>query len=199
MTTIESEEWSEKVFITAQEFLEDSFRLGLQILESGFDPKFIVGVWRGGAPAGIAVQEILDFHDVQTDHIAIRTSSYVGMAKQKVVRVHGLEYIVDNIDAEDHLLIVDDVFDSGHSLAAIIKTLKEKCRRNMPEVVKIATVYYKPKRNLTHLVPDFYVHETDAWLVFPHELHGLTQEELQKGKGLDFAALRKKLTGSVLA
>lgn len=199
MTTIESEEWSEKVFITAQEFLEDSFRLGLQILESGFDPKFIVGVWRGGAPAGIAVQEILDFHDVQSDHIAIRTSSYVGMAKQKVVRVHGLEYIVDNIDAEDHLLIVDDVFDSGHSLAAIIKTLKEKCRRNMPEVVKIATVYYKPKRNLTHLVPDFYVHETDAWLVFPHELHGLTPEELQKGKGLDFDLLRKDLRGSVLA
>ncbi|MCH8860968.1 MAG: hypoxanthine phosphoribosyltransferase [Proteobacteria bacterium] len=199
MTTIESEEWSEKVFITAQEFLEDSFRLGLQILESGFDPKFIVGVWRGGAPAGIAVQEILDFHDVQSDHIAIRTSSYVGMAKQKVVRVHGLEYIVDNIDAEDHLLIVDDVFDSGHSLAAIIKTLKEKCRRNMPEVVKIATVYYKPKRNLTHLVPDFYVHETDSWLVFPHELHGLTAEELQKGKGLDFDLLRKELKGSVLA
>ena len=199
MTTIESEEWSEKVFITAQEFLEDSFRLGLQILESGFDPKFIVGVWRGGAPAGIAVQEILDFHDVQSDHIAIRTSSYVGMAKQKVVRVHGLEYIVDNIDAEDHLLIVDDVFDSGHSLAAIIKTLKEKCRRNMPEIVKIATVYYKPKRNLTHLVPDFYVHETDSWLVFPHELHGLTAEELQKGKGLDFDLLRKELKGSVLA
>lgn len=199
MTTIKSEEWSEKVFITAQEFLEDSFRLGLQILESGFDPKFIVGVWRGGAPAGIAVQEILDFHDVQTDHIAIRTSSYVGMAKQKVVRVHGLEYIVDNINAEDHLLIVDDVFDSGHSLAAIIKTMKEKCRRNMPEIVKIATVYYKPKRNLTHLVPDFYVHETDAWLVFPHELHGLSQEELHKGKGLDFGELKKNLKGSLLA
>lgn len=198
MTTIESEEWSEKVFITAQEFLEDSFRLGLQILESGFDPKFIVGVWRGGAPAGIAVQEILDFHDVQSDHIAIRTSSYVGMAKQKVVRVHGLEYIVDNINAEDHLLIVDDVFDSGHSLAAIIKTMKEKCRRNMPEIVKIATVYYKPKRNLTHLVPDFYIHETDAWLVFPHELHGLSDEELHKGKGLDFAELKNNLKGSTL-
>lgn len=199
MTTIESEEWSEKVFITAQELLEDSFRLGFQILESGFDPKFIVGVWRGGAPTGIAVQEILDVHGVQSDHIAIRTSSYVGMERQKIVRVHGLEYIVENIDSDDHLLIVDDVFDSGHSLEAIIKTLKEKCRRNMPEVVKIATVYYKPKRNLTGLVPDFYIHETDSWLVFPHELHGLSEEEIQKGKGLDFAALKKNLKGSVLA
>lgn len=97
------------------------------------------------------------------------------------------------------MLIVDDVFDSGHSLEAIIKTLKEKCRRNMPEVVKIATVYYKPKRNLTDLVPDFYIHETDAWLVFPHELHGLTEEEISRGKGLDFPALRQTLKGETLA
>ena len=191
MTAGDSEKWSEKIYINAQQFLEDSFRLGLQVLNSGFDPKFIVGVWRGGAPTGIAVQEILDFHDVKTDHIAIRTSSYIGMEQQKIVRVHGLEYIIDNINAEDHLLIVDDVFDSGRSLAAIIDKLRERCRRNMPDLVKIATVYYKPARNTTDLVPDFYVHETDAWLVFPHELLGLTAEEIRTGKGVDFDLLSK--------
>ena len=183
--------WAEKYFVTADELLVDSFRLGFQVLNSGFSPKFIVGVWRGGAPTGIAVQEILDFHGVITDHIAIRTSSYVGMEQQKVVRVHGLEYIVDNINAEDSLLIVDDVFDSGRSLEAILRTMKDKCRRNMPEVVKIATVYYKPKRNVTSLTPDFYIHETDAWLVFPHELHGLSHEEIRNKKGLDFGEMKK--------
>ncbi|MFQ5533380.1 MAG: phosphoribosyltransferase [Sphingomonadales bacterium] len=183
--------WTGKYFVTAQGLLEDSIRLGFQILDSGFAPKFIVGVWRGGAPTGIAVQEILDFHDVQSDHIAIRTSSYIGMEQQKVVRVHGLEYIVNNIDAQDSLLIVDDVFDSGKSLAAILDKLRRKCRRNMPDVVKIATVYYKPKHNVTDLKPDFYIHETDAWLVFPHELHDLTPEEIRDQKGLDFDELRK--------
>lgn len=191
MSSESESEWTEKYYVTADEFLLDSFRMGMQILNSGFSPKFIVGVWRGGAPAGIAVQEMLDFHGVETDHIAIRTSSYIGMKQQKIVRVHGLEYIVDNINAEDNLLIVDDVFDSGRSLKAILDTLKERCRRNMPEIVKIATVYYKPKRNVTNLKPDFYIHETDAWLVFPHELHGLSAEEIRDKKGLDFEELAK--------
>lgn len=194
MSSSDESNWTEKYYVTADEFLQDSFRMGMQILNSDFSPKFIVGVWRGGAPAGIAVQEMLDFHGIETDHIAIRTSSYIGMKQQKIVRVHGLEYIVDNINADDSLLIVDDVFDSGHSLEAILKTLREKCRRNMPEIVKIATVYYKPLRNKTDLKPDFYIHETDAWLVFPHELHGLTAEEIRDKKGLDFEELAKMKT-----
>jgi hypoxanthine phosphoribosyltransferase len=173
-----------KTYIRAQQLLEESFRLGFQIMESDFRPRFIIGVWRGGTPTGIAIQELLDFYGVETDHIAIRTSSYVGMEQQKTVRVHGLDYILDNVNAEDDLLIVDDVFDSGRSLEAIINTLKAKCRRNMPERVRIATVYYKPERNQSSLKPDFYVHETDDWLVFPHELHGLTMDEIKRFKGL---------------
>ena len=84
----------EKIYITAQELLNDSFELGIRIFKSGFRPSFIVGVWRGGTPVGIAVQEILDHLGVKTDHIAIRTSSYFGIDKQKKrVRVHGLEYV----------------------------------------------------------------------------------------------------------
>jgi len=173
-----------KKFVTAQELLDDSFELGLKILKSDFRPKFIVGVWRGGTPTGIAVQEILDYYGVNTDHIAIRTSSYIGMQQQKEVKVHGFEYIVNNIDAEDSLLIVDDVFDSGRSIDAIIKHLHEKCRRNTPETIKIATVFYKPTRNVTDLVPDFYCHETDDWLVFPHELSDMTKAEIKEHKGL---------------
>ncbi len=174
-----------KKYVTAQELLTDSFELGLQILKSGFRPKFIVGVWRGGTPTGIAVQEILDYYGVDTDHIAIRTSSYIGMQQQKEVKVHGLEYIVNNINAEDSLLIVDDVFDSGRSIAATVEHLKAKCRRNTPDVIKIATVFFKPARNVTNLKPDFYCHETDDWLVFPHELSDMTKEEIKTHKGLD--------------
>lgn len=182
---------NEKQFITAESLLEDSYRLGYQILESGFRPKFIAGVWRGGAPIGIAVQELLEHHGADADHIAIRTSSYIGMEQQKTVRVHGLEYIIENINANDSLLLVDDVFDSGRSLSAILEKLRARCRRNMPEVVKIATVYFKPERNVSDLVPDYYVHETDEWLVFPHELHGLTVEEIEQGKNLDLNQLRE--------
>lgn len=174
-----------KSYVTAESLLQDSFKLGLQILKSEFRPKFIVGVWRGGTPTGIAVQEIMDYYGLKTDHIAIRTSSYIGMQQQKEVKVHGLEYIVANINADDSLLIVDDVFDSGRSIDAIITHLRAKCRRNTPDVIKIATVYYKPERNVTDLTPDFYCHETDDWLVFPHELSDLTKEEIRENKGID--------------
>ena len=53
----------DKVYITAQALLEDSFRLAHLIYEDGFHPQFIIGIWRGGTPVGIAVQEYFElFH-----------------------------------------------------------------------------------------------------------------------------------------
>ncbi len=171
-----------KTYISAQQLLDDSFKLALNIYESGYRPNYILGVWRGGAPVGIAVQELLDFLGASSDHIAIRTSSYNRAGeREKQVRVHGLNYIVERIHAEDSLLIVDDVYDTGLSIQQVIEDLKEKCRKNLPNF-RIATPYFKPESNQTDYIPDFYIHETEEWLVFPHELHGLTPDELLNQK-----------------
>lgn len=173
----------DKLFIGAQDLLRDSFALGARIVASGFRPTFLVGIWRGGAPIGIAVQELLELHGVPTDHIAIRTSSYTGIdQQQKTVRVHGIDYLVSRLGAEDRLLLIDDVFDSGRSLEAVLDELARRCRRNLPEQIRIATVYYKPSRNRSRLQPDYFVHETERWLVFPHELSGLAPEEIARHK-----------------
>jgi hypoxanthine phosphoribosyltransferase len=74
------------------------------------------------------------------------------------------------------------VFDSGHSIEALLRELTAKMRKNMPGQVRIATPWYKPANNQTALVPDYYLHETDRWIVFPHELVGLTREEIAAGK-----------------
>lgn len=174
---------SDKTYIGAESLLIDSYRLAMMVLESGFIPSFIVGVWRGGAPIGIAVQEVLSYHGVETDHIAIRTSSYTGVDQQSPeVKVFALGYLVEQLNPEDRLLIVDDVFDSGRSVEALISELKLRCRHNMPEDIRIATAYYKPSRNRTALKPHFYIHETADWLVFPHELKGLSREEILANK-----------------
>jgi len=174
----------EKVYISANDLLVDSFRLAEKIHASGFRPDFIIGVWRGGAPVGIAIQEYLAYVGVETDHIAIRTSSYRGIGEQdKTVRVHGLDYIIDNVNAEDDVLLVDDVFDSGRSVKAVFEKLQAKCRRNMPLNMKVATPWFKPSKNVTDITPDYFVHETDAWLVFPHEIVGLTPQEIIDNKG----------------
>jgi len=174
---------TEKHFIGADSLQEDSFTLAANIMDSDFRPTFIVGMWRGGASIGVTVQELLAYCGCETDHIAIRTSSYTGIGQRdKNIRVHCLNYLVNNIRAEDNLLIVDDVFDSGLSLQEVIRQIKERCGKNTPQQIRTATLYYKPNNNEVGFEPDYYLHESDQWLVFPHELDGLTDEELHEHK-----------------
>jgi hypoxanthine phosphoribosyltransferase len=173
----------DKIYITASSLLQDSFRLAAKIYKTGFVPDFIVGIWRGGTPVGIAIQEYFEYVGVKTDHIAVRTSAYLGIGERsRTIRVHGLHYIIEEANAANSLLVVDDVFDSGHSIEALLIELKSKMRLNMPGKVKIATPWYKPGNNQTQLTPDYFLHETDKWIVFPHELAGLTFEEIAEGK-----------------
>ena len=168
----------EKLFIQADELLSDSFKLAWQVYESGYRPNYIIGVWRGGAPIGIAVQEFLDVLGVPSDHIAIRTSHYKGIDERDIqVQVYGLNYVIKQVESEDSLLIVDDVHDTGISIQKIILDLQTACKKNTPEI-KVATPYFKPMKNKTDRKPDFYLHETEKWLVFPHELEGLSIDEI---------------------
>ena len=172
---------TDKFYIGAQTLLEESFELGAKVFDSGFRPSFIIAVWRGAAPIGIAVQEFLSYRGVVADHIAIRTSSYSGIdGRSREVKIFGMNYLIKNVTHEDRLLIVDDVFDTGHTLEAIIDHLKEKARRNTPQDIRVAVPYYKPSRNQTGRLPDYYLHETEQWLKFPHSLEGLTETEIRE-------------------
>jgi hypoxanthine phosphoribosyltransferase len=176
-----------KTYVAADDLLLDSFKLAVNIVNSGFKPDFLVGLWRGGSAVGIAVQEGLDFLGTKTDHIAIRTS-YRGQAgyremvdKADAIRAHGLRYLHERVCAEHSMLIVDDVYSTGSSVNAVIKQLAKKSRRNLPHDIRIATVWYRPTEK-TMRAPDFYVHETTDWLILPYELSGLSLEELRDHK-----------------
>ena len=179
----------EKLFVSEEELLLDSYRLGVQVFNSGFRPSFIVGLWRGGTSVGIAVQECLQHLGVATDHISLRTS-YRGMQRyhrmveqpSSEIRVHGTQYLLESLNANDGLLIVDDVYSTGLNVQAVIDRLKRRTRRNMPHDVRVAVPWYKPARNRTGRVPDFHLHETDRWLVLPYELNGLSLEEIRANK-----------------
>lgn len=170
----------DKTVLSAQDLLEDSFQLGLSVLESGFRPTMIIAIWRGGTPVGMAVQEILTYAGLESDHIAIRTSSYTGVDERGSVAVHGLNYIIKKICHDDRVLIVDDVFDTGNTIKAVIGGLTRRARDNTPNDIRIAVPWYKPSRNETDIEPDYFLRKTAEWLVFPHELDALTAEELRE-------------------
>lgn len=173
----------DKLYICANDLLADSFTLAHSILRSGYRPTHLVGVWRGGSPIAIAVEEALRYHGVETDHMAVKTSAYAAIDTMKrQVSVEGLDYLTARVTPDSRLLIVDDVFDRGYSLAALIERLKDACGAGAPADIKTACIWYKPGRRETALEPDWYVHETDRWLVFPHELIGLSPEEIAARK-----------------
>ena len=172
---------TQKHFIQEENLLNDAFRLGVSIYNSGFRPTFIVGLWRGGSSVGIYVQECLQYLGVETNHIAVRTS-YAGLPSyqkmvdnpEKNIRVHGTQYLLESLNVHDKLLLVDDVCSSGLTLKVVLNRLNQRLKRNMPEEVRIATVWNKPEQNRSGLKPDFFLHETDRWLVLPYELKGLS-------------------------
>ena len=190
-------------FIAADDLLRDSFQLAANIYEAGFKPDFLVGLWRGGSSVGIAVQEGLDYFGVKTDHIAIRTS-YTGardysqmVSKADSIRVHGLQYLLENLCADHSMLIVDDVYSTGSSVSAVINQLTRKTRRNLPHDIRVASVWYRPTEN-TLRTPEYFVQETSDWLVLPYELSGFSIAELQDNRP-ELTPLLKRLAPHVKA
>ena len=174
----------DKLYLSSEDLHRDALRLAAMIMKSSFKPNVIIALWRGGTPIGIAVQEFLDhYSDTKSDHIAIRTSSYSGIENQsRQVRIHGLNYLVKNINREDRLLIVDDVFDTGRTIEALINELKQKCRNNTPADIRVAVPWYKPEKNEIGREPEYYLNTTKQWIKFPYSLEGLTKDEIKQNR-----------------
>ena len=178
-----------KKFLDEESLILDSFKLGVQIFKRGFQPTFIVGLWRGGSSVGIYVQECLQTLGIKTEHLSLRTSYrgqpyYHDMASKPVseIRVHGTRFLLENLNTDDSLLIVDDVFSTGKNIEAVIKRLNLRLKRNMPKQVKVATLWQRQSYRAVDFQPDFVLHQTEDWLVFPYEMTGLSIDEIEKNK-----------------
>ena len=179
-----------KRYISPLELHRLSFDLGMKIIKDGFKPTWIIALWRGGCPVGMSVQGLFKYHGCDADHISVRTSSYnTEGTQQSEIRVHGLEYVVKNMKSTDTVLLVDDVFDSGRSVKALIDKMQRKLRNNFPQDLKIATVFYKPQNNKTSLSPDYYCEVTDEWIVFSHEFEDLNKDEIKDFMGFNIESL----------
>lgn len=166
---------NEKTYLTAEEYQLDSFKLANKILNSGWNPDEMIALWRGGAPVGVIVHEFLYYHGERPHHHILKCHSYTGIdSRLTEVLFENADEIFSSIVPGSKVLIVDDVFDTGNTTKAVIEKLKP-----FKVDLRFATVYWKPAQNQTTLKPDFYVKKSDSWIVFPHELDGLTPEEVR--------------------
>ena len=78
------------------------------------------------------------------------------------LRMKEPELLADVERVSGRVLVVDDVADTGTSLEFVVRRLKGKGARE----IRTATIAYKPR---SRVKPDYFVYETDKWVVFPWE------------------------------
>ena len=164
-----------KHYLSANEYQRDIWRLAARIRNSGWKPDFLVGLWRGGAPVAIGVHEFFKATGWEIKHIPLKCASYTGIGQNvgQVIFTHG-EMIFGMFRPGDQVLFIDDVFDTGKTAAAVHEEMDK-----IGVEMKLACVYWKPGKNITDLKPDFIAKDIgNDWIVFPHEIEGLTSEEI---------------------
>lgn len=173
----------EKLFIRADDQVRDSFSLARRIYDSGYVPDVLIVLWRGGTPVGIVIHEFLQYKGIVTYHTAIKATSYTGIGERCEPELEHFEQLRAHISPQSKVLVVDDIFDSGCTMRKVLEELKPRVA-----AIRIATLYYKEGANVTDIQPDYYLRKTDHWIVFPHELDGLSTAEI-KAKDSYVAAL----------
>ena len=168
---------TKKKYLSANEFLHDSWRLAAGVKASGWKPDILIALWRGGAAVGVSLHEFFKSSGWNVQHIPLKCASYTGIGENAgdVVFTLGDE-IFGLLRPGDRVLVVDDVFDTGKTAKAV------KARIDAAGAeLRMACVYWKPEKNRTDLKPDYFVKDVgNDWIVFPHEIEGLTPEELRE-------------------
>lgn len=175
-----------KQFISAGEFQLAATLLAKKIFDDPtWQPELILALWRGGAQPGVILSEVFEYLGRPTKHTIVKCASYAGIGdRNDEVTFDTSAAVLADIPAGCRVLVVDDVFDTG-------KTAESIKARLAHTDLRIAAVYSKPSQSLVPFQPDYVVHETDKWLVFPHELVGLTPEEVEL-KDPQLAAILKQ-------
>ncbi len=163
----------DKEFIRADDLVRESFALAKRIYDSGFIPDVLLVLWRGGTPVGIVFHEFLLYKGIDTYHTALKAVSYTGIGTRIEPVIENIDSLMKNLTPESKVLVIDDIFDSGSTMKKVVDELG-----SFVAELKIATLYYKSEANTTDIVPDFYGRKTNRWIVFPHELMGLSEAEI---------------------
>ena len=100
---------------------------------------------------------------------------------------------MNNLKEATNILLVDDVVDSGKTIESIFQCLEKK---GVEGNIQVASVYYKPM--VSSITPDYYIHKTNQWIVFPHELDALTSDELKLHRPNIYKIIYSKTSNELL-
>ncbi|MFM9919978.1 phosphoribosyltransferase [Lacisediminihabitans sp. H27-G8] len=153
--TIDEEHTPDREILGWDEFGEASRDLAAQVHESGFVPDMVVAIARGGLLLAGSVAYALDVKSCGAINVEFYTGVDLRLAEPVL-----LSPMLDTPSVSGQkVLLVDDVSDSGRTLAMVLELLV-KARAD----VRSLCLYSKPQ---TVLEPDFVWRRTSKWIAFP--------------------------------
>jgi len=139
-----------KQYYKYEEFRRDTRSLITEVKE--FNPESIVAIARGGLTLSHALAEGLNLREVQS----IRTELYDKTCKRSNITLYG----ECTFNGTKRVLVVDDIADSGETLAHIMNYLNEA----FPNIeFQSATLFYK-KTSIYE--PHYWINEAKNWIEF---------------------------------
>ncbi|EAK3673576.1 phosphoribosyltransferase [Campylobacter jejuni] len=139
------------IFYSYEEFKEDVKILAKEI-KKDFNPDALLAIARGGMSLGHSLAVALKTRQL----FALNSIHYNDTKKLDTIEI----FNIPDLSKHKKILLIDDIVDSGESLAEIKKVLLEK----FPHIeLKIATIFYK---KTAPLEPDFKVKEATEWVDF---------------------------------
>ena len=166
----------EYVAPTWDQIYEMLLEIAVRIKKSQFHPDLIVGVSRGGWAPGRILSDLLA--NSHTANVKIEFYTGIGKTARKPVVTQPISEDI----SKKHILVVDDVADTGESLLVALDHVRE---RGAGEV-KTATIYHKPHSKFR---PDYFAESTPNWIIFPWERLEATKllihEAKTEGRSLD--------------
>ena len=117
-----------------------------------YNPDIILAVARGGVSLGHFMANRMNIRALFT----LNSIHYDDTKKLDTIEV----FNIPELGKEKRVLVVDDIVDSGESMAEIMKILKEKFPENR---FKTAVIFTKKEAIFT---PDFKCHEAKEWIKF---------------------------------
>ena len=124
------------------------------------------------------MHEYLNYKNIYCNYGIVTVKSYNKDNKRSDdIFIDMSEYIKEQLEVSENILIIDDVFDTGHTMMNLCNYLVGIGIYS--NRFKTASVYYKPIKNETTIIPDFYIQEREEWIVFPHEFVGLSEREVE--------------------
>jgi hypothetical protein len=155
----------EREILTWDGFGAASRSIARAIVADGFRPEVVVAIARGGLlPAG-SIAYGLGVKNCG----AINVEFYTGVGTV----LDAPELLPPELDMTyldgRRVLLVDDVADSGRTLALAVQLLRDRGAE-----VRSATIFTKPT---TVIQPDYSFKDTDLWIDFPWSAQGSVQDE----------------------